>query len=117
MGLAWSFGVVFAIVIAGVLAVLISWWMIASDDSEGFSEGLGAIFVAIILGVFIFVVAVVVGSAAIAAYFARRFRLRSDDLSRTRALVIGLIWFVGSFLTLALLIALMTGADALLNSS
>jgi hypothetical protein len=49
-------------------------------------------------------VGLVTGSALAAAFFARQFRMRSDQISGRRAAVIAAVWLIGGLLTGVLLL-------------
>ena len=104
MGLIWSLGLSAAIVLAVYAGLYMAEdaidQMIAS--AEGFGESVAALLGGFIVGLFLVVLALIagiVGGAVLAAvFFARHFRLRSTQISRKRALVIGLVWLLGSVL-------------------
>ena len=81
------------------------------DSADGFGAAIGAIIVGVIIFALIMfmlvVVGLVVGSSVAAAYFARKLRLRSEEISRSRGVVIGFVWLFGGLLSGALFVALL----------
>ena len=105
MGLGWSFGIVLTVVVAVGIGLLVANRVIedAGSSTDGFGEAIGevigAFLIALLLIMFISFMGLIVGSGLAAAYFARRLRLGSDQISRWRAIVIGLVWMMGGLFT------------------
>ena len=115
MGVVWSLGLTLSMVGAGVIGYFIGMQFLDAPppETDGFAEAVAAIIVqvilgAVVLGMTIIIVALIgllTGSALAAAFFARQFRLRSDEISGRRAIAIAVVWLLGGLLTGALFIA------------
>ena len=114
MGVSWSLGLVLAIVIAGVIGYFVGMdaWQGIVDDADGFGAAVGAIFAGIFIFILIMLAIIVlglfVGSGIAATYFARKLRLRSEEISRGRGLAIGFVWLVGGLATGAIFVGLLS---------
>jgi len=118
MGITWSMTLILSAVASGVLGYFLAFHVMEpsspSLDGLGFGEAIGVIFVSAFVAVFVMLlvmtaitmVGFITGSAIAAGFFARQFRLRSDQISRGRALLIAVVWLLGGLLTAALFIAL-----------
>ncbi len=113
MGITWSVGLVLSVVVAGIVGYFLSMdaWQDAVDSSETIGDAFGALF----LGVLVFIIVtlnliilgLVIGSGVAATYFARKLRLRSEEISRTRGFVIGFTWLFGGLFTGAIFVTLL----------
>jgi TIR domain len=109
MGYSWSFLVIGTVAIGVVVGLLIANQPVesASSTAEGFGEAIGeaigqaiaAAFLALLTILAFTFLGLIVGSGLAAAYFARKLRLRSGEISRWRAIVIGMVWMIGGVLT------------------
>jgi hypothetical protein len=114
MGFTWSMSLILSAVVSGVIGYFLAFHVMepSTPSTAGldFFEALGLIivgaFVAAIAMVFVMIAVMIVGlitgSAIAAGFFARQFRLRSEQISRGRALLIAVVWLIGGLLTAAL---------------
>lgn len=114
MGITWSMILILSAVASGVLGYFVASGMMDSSTPDlegvGFGEALAIAFFSALAAVFVMVFVIfafimigfITGSAIAAGFFARQFRLRSDQISRGRALLIAVVWLVGGLLTAAL---------------
>lgn len=118
MGLTWSLGLTLSVVIAGVIGYQLGMQALDAPppETENIGQAFLMIFVQAIFGVIVLAMTILVismiglltGSALAGAFFARQFRLRSDQISGGRAIVIALVWVLGGLLT-GLLFIVFTG--------
>ncbi len=114
MGVTWSLGLILTVVIAGVIGYFLGMgaWSDAVDSADGFGAAIGAIIIGIIIFALIMfmlvVVGLIVGSSVAAAYFARKLRLRSEEISRSRGIVIGFVWLIGGLVSGAVFVTLLS---------
>jgi len=118
MGINWSMMLILSAVIAG----FIGYFLVFQDsqppefDTEGlniFEAIMTAIVAALLTAIAMAMVLMVViifgffaGTAVAAAFFARQFRMRSEEISTWRAIVIALVWMAGGIATAVLYVAL-----------
>ena len=119
MGITWSLTLIGSAVLSGFLGYYIGFHMMEPEtpsyEGLGFGEAIALAFVTAFAAVFfmlaimvmITIVGFVTGSAVAAGFFARQFRLRSDQISRGRAFAIALVWMLGGLLTAGLFVALL----------
>lgn len=117
IGLLWSLFLIGSAVVSGFIGVQMVSDGPSSPADFGDMNPLEALFAALMLAVIaaivlmmfvavIIVLGFIVGSALAAAFFARLFRMRSDQISIWRGIVIGLVWMLGGLLTGILFIAI-----------
>lgn len=101
MGIAWSLGLAIAIAAAGGLGVLIGLRVLENTlaGAEDFGEAIGAIMLFVVILIGLVILGLLIGSTIAATYFARKLRLRSDEISRARGLVISVVWLLGGLVT------------------
>lgn len=109
MGYSWSFAVILTVAIGVVVGLILANQPVDTPPStaEGIGEAIGeaiaraiaAAFVALFTILAFTFLGLIVGSGLAAGYFARKLRLRSGEISRLRAIVIGLVWMFGGVLT------------------
>lgn len=113
MGMGWSFSLVAIIALSGVIGYFAGMdaWTGFVDSANGFGAAIGAIFagmlVFLVTIMFISLIGLVVGSGITATYFARRLRMRSEEISRARGFALGIVWLLGAFVSAATFIGLL----------
>ena len=115
MGVTWSLGLTLFTLGAGVLGyyIGIQFFDTSPPEADGFLDAIVMVFVHAIVGLFVVMLSIIVisaiglltGSALAGAFFARQFRLRSDQISGGRAIAIAMVWLLGGVLTGALFFA------------
>lgn len=114
MGVTWSVGLVLTVILAGVVGFFVGMdaWQTGIDDADGIGAAIGAIIVGIfgfaIIMILLVFVGLIIGSGLAAAYFARKLRLRSEEISRSRGMVIGFVWLIGGLLSGAVFVVLLS---------
>ena len=114
MGITWSLSIVVSVVLAGVAGYFLG--IDTSQDLVDNAESFGSAIVAAFVGIFIvialvsilIVLGLMVGSGVAATYFARKLRLRSEEISRSRGIAIGLVWLLGGLFSGAVFVMLMS---------
>lgn len=115
MGVIWSLGLTLCVVVAGVIGYYVGMQFLdmPPPETDSFGQAIAAIFVQALMGVIVLVLTIfmisviglLTGSALAGAFFARQFRLRSDQISGGRAVAIAFVWLLGGLLTGALFVS------------
>lgn len=115
MGMVWSLGLALCVLCFGIIGYFMGAQFIETSPAEtsGFLEGIAMVviqaFVSVLLLaltiIIISMIGLITGSAFAGAFFARQFRLRSDQISTGRAFAIAIVWLLGGLLTGALFVA------------
>lgn len=113
MGVTWSLGLILAVVVAGVIGFFVG--MSSFEGALEGADGFGALFGAFFIGIILFglimmtlvIVGLILGSGLAATYFARKLRLRSEEISRSRGIVIGFVWLIGGLVSGAVFLTLL----------
>lgn len=122
MGVAWSLGLTFTVIAATAGGLFLASRAVDDlfDSADGLGELLGAALGAVVLAAMIVAVMIslglVVGSSLAAAYFARKLRMRSEQITRWRALAIAVVWLLGGVLTGAAFVAGLAVPELLLEA-
>lgn len=104
MGLGWSLGLTLALVPAAAIGVFLG-LQVYEDilaDAEGLEAigaALGGILVVALITLGVMFLGLILASGLAAAYFARRLRLRSEEISRGRGFAIAMVWAIGGIIT------------------
>jgi hypothetical protein len=109
MGYAWSLAVIITVAIGVVVGLIVANQPVEPPGStaeglgEAIGEAIGQAIAAALVTLFTILaftfLGLIVGSGLAAGYFSRKLRLRSGQISRLRAIVIGLVWMAGGLLT------------------